>query len=46
MRKIAIVAMNNSRSIGYKNDLIYRIPTELKHFKNITSTTKYKLFLI
>ena len=42
MRKIAIVAMNNSRSIGYKNDLIYRIPTELKHFKNITSTTKYK----
>ncbi len=42
MRKIAIVAMNNSRSIGYKNDLIYRIPTELKHFKNITSTTKYQ----
>lgn len=42
MRKIAIVAMNNSRSIGYKNDLIYRIPAELKHFKNITSKTEYK----
>lgn len=42
MRKIAIVAMNNSRSIGYKNDLIYRIPSELKHFKDITSKTKYQ----
>ena len=43
MRKIAIVAANNSRSIGYKNDLIYRIPTELKHFKNITTQQNIKL---
>ena len=42
MRKIAIVAMNNQRSIGYKKNLIYDIPNELKHFKNVTSTKKYQ----
>ena len=38
MKKIGIVSITSNYAIGYKNNLIYRIPSELKHFKNTTTS--------
>ena len=33
---IAIAAIGKNRELGYKNDLLWDIPSDLKHFKKIT----------
>ncbi len=42
MRKIGIACITSNNAIGFKNKLIYNIPSELQHFKKTTSITKYK----
>jgi len=37
MKRIGIACVNHMNAIGYKNNLIYSIPNELKIFKKITS---------
>lgn len=37
MRRIGIACIANNRAIGYNNNLLYRIPSELNMFKKITS---------
>ena len=37
MRRIGIACISSSKAIGSKNDLLYRIPSELSLFKKITS---------
>lgn len=37
MRIIGIVAADKNWAIGKKNDLLYRLPTDMKHFKETTS---------
>ena len=36
MKISQIVAISANRAIGKDNDLIWRLPADLKHFKNIT----------
>lgn len=38
MKYIGIACLNTNRAIGYKNKLIYRIPSELAMFKKLTTT--------
>ena len=42
MRKIGIACITSNNAIGFRNKLIYNIPSELQHFKKTTSITKYK----
>lgn len=37
MKLTAIAAMGQNRVIGKNNDLIWHLPNDLKHFKNLTS---------
>ena len=39
MRKIAIACLNKNLAIGFKNDLIFNIPSEFKLFKKNTKST-------
>ena len=37
MRKVGIACVNHVNGIGYKNNLLYSIPSELSIFKKITT---------
>lgn len=39
MKKIGIACINHINALGYKNKLLYSIPSELKIFKEITNQT-------
>ena len=42
MRKIGLVCLTPNNAIGFRNKLIYNIPSELNHFKKTTTAVKYK----
>jgi len=39
MKKIAIACLNYNRAIGLNNNLIYKIPSDMKYFRHVTESS-------